>query len=196
MVVLVWFGLTAASRADLAGSSTGANDPGLGNRVAESTPASVDCPGIDIRSGAASYQVGAQAGEVTPTTLRYQADINKTARECSSASGNITIKVGIQGRVILGPAGASGDIVVPLRLALVREGVEPKTLWTKLYRIPVTLPPGQTNVPFVQVEEDMTVPMPSPSDLAACIIYVGFDPSGAKPEPAKPKPRKKPGTTG
>ena len=78
--------------------------------------AEIDCPGIDIRSGAATYSVGPQGtGDVTPTTLRYQADIAKTARECSIAGGSMTIKVGVQGRLILGPTGGPGEIDVPMR---------------------------------------------------------------------------------
>lgn len=160
------------------------------------TPAGVDCPGIDIRSGAASYSVGAQGGDITPTTLRYQAEISRSARECAVRGGNMTIKVGIQGRVILGPAGGPGQIEVPMRMALVREGPEPRTIWTKLYRIPVTVPPGQASVPFVQIEEDVTFPMPSADDLAAVVIYVGFDPGAESQQPEKRKPRRKPGVTG
>ena len=45
-----------------------------------------------------------------------------------AAPGNIvTIKVGVQGRVILGPAGRGpATIDVPVRFAVVREGVEPE----------------------------------------------------------------------
>src|SRR5205085_10161510 len=115
-----------------------------------------DCPTIQIRSGASTYAVGAPGAEPTATTLRYQATVARTARECSVSAGNMTVKVGIQGRLILGPAGTPGQIEVPLRLALVQEGVDPKTLWTKGYRVPVTVPAQQTNVPFVHVEEDIT----------------------------------------
>src|SRR5438477_196396 len=80
-------------------------------------------------------------------------------------AGNMTMKVGVQGRVILGPAGAPGVIEVPVRLALVQEGVEPKTIWTKGYRVAVNVPPGQSNVPFVHIEEDITFPLPKPAEL-------------------------------
>ena len=56
-----------------------------------------------------------------------------------------------------------------------------------------TLPPGQTNVPFIHVEEDMTVPMPPGREFEQYVIYVGFDPEGAaleqKKKPARPAPR-------
>jgi hypothetical protein len=156
--------------------------------------ADLDCPGIDIRTGAATYSVGPPGvADVNPTTLRYQADIAKTARECSVAAGSMTIKVGVQGRIILGPTGGPGQIDVPMRLAVVQEGVEPRTIWTKFYRVPVTVPPGQTSVPFVQIEENMTFPMPKPAELDAYVIYVGFDPTADKSTPSdKKKSHKKP----
>jgi len=46
--------------------------------------------------------------------------------------------------------------VIPLRYAVVKEGVEPKTIVTKLHRIPVTIPPGQGNVAFSHIEDDLT----------------------------------------
>jgi hypothetical protein len=179
------------------GASAKAEAPGQPGASAGS-PADIDCPGIDIRTGAATYSVGPSGTtDVTPTTLRYQADIARTARECSVAGGIMTVKVGVQGRVILGPTGGPGQIEVPMRLALVQEGVEPKTIWTKFYRVGVSIPSGQTNVPFVQIEENITFPMPKPAELDAYVIYVGFDPGADKQSPSdKKKSHKKPGATG
>jgi hypothetical protein len=165
--------------------------------AAAETLAVEDCPTIQIRSGASTYAVGPPGGgEPTSTTLRYQATVARTARECSVNAGNMTVKVGVQGRLILGPAGVPGQIEVPLRLALVQEGVEPKTLWTKGYRVPVTVPPQQTNVPFVHVEEDITFPVPKRNELDAYVVYIGFDPSLAKEPEKKPPPKKKPRASG
>jgi hypothetical protein len=158
--------------------------------------ASNDCPTIDVRSGASTYVVGPPGAEPTATTLRYQATLAQTARECTVIAGNMTVKVGVQGRVILGPAGGPGQIEVPLRLALVQEGVEPKTIWTKAYRVPVTIPPEQSNVPFVHIEEDITFPLPPPAELAAYVVYVGFDPALIKEPEKKPPPKKKPRASG
>ena len=99
---------------------------------------------------------------------------------------------GMQGRVLLGPAGSPGQVDVPLRLALVQEGLEPKTIWTKLYRIPVMVPPGQSNVSFVHIEEDMTFPAPSAADVESYVIYLGFDPAGSNEPVNKKKPQVKP----
>ena len=108
----------------------------------------------------------------------------------------MTMKVGVQGRVILGPAGAPGVIEVPVRLALVQEGVEPKTIWTKGYRVAVNVPPGQSNVPFVHIEEDISFPLPNASELSAYVVYVGFDPALVKEPEKKPPPKNKPRPSG
>src|ERR1700730_15473125 len=160
------------------------------DKVAATAPSgpdpNLDCPGVTVRSGAATLAVNTPGVEPSATNLRFQASVSQTARECAVSAGNMTMKIGIQGRVILGPAGTPGTVEVPMRLALVREGVQPRTIWTKLYRVPVTLSPGETNVAFVQVEEGMTFPVPGREDLEAYVVYVGFDPSALAPE----KPRR------
>jgi hypothetical protein len=157
-------------------------DPGHSAGVA----AGADCPGIEIRPGASTYSVGAgPGGGVTPTTLRYQAVIANTARECAVQGGTMTIKVGVQGRIILGPAGGPGVLDIPMRIALVKDGAERKTVWTKLYRVAVSIPPGQTNVPFVHIEENMLFPLPGTAELDAYVIYIGYDPAGSNPTPGK-----------
>ena len=115
------------------------------------------------------------------------------ARECAVLGATMTIKVGVEGRVILGPNGSPGEVVVPLRYAVVQEGVEPRTIMSKFYRVPVTVPPGQGNVPFTHVEEDLTFPTPSYADLQKYVIYVGFDPQMME---AKKKPRRSRKTRG
>lgn len=147
---------------------------------------SVTCPPLDIRQGASTLMSNAAASDASVSTLRYQATIGQMARECAVRGGNFSVKVGVHGRVILGPAGAPGTVDVPLRLALVREGFEPKTVWTKLYRIPVTVPSGQNTAPFLHIEEDLTVPMPPGDELDAYIIYVGFDPLPVRETPKRP----------
>jgi hypothetical protein len=153
--------------------------------------ADFDCPTVDYRQGAATLSVNDPKADNAALSLRYQASFVKTARECDVRGDMVTIRVGVQGRVVVGPAGGPGPVTVPLRYALVREGIEPKTIWTKLFAIPVTVSSSQLNVPFTHIEEEMTVPVPTRSELAAYVIYIGFDPEGLKP-PEKPKPVARP----
>jgi hypothetical protein len=157
--------------------------PGV-TQPASPTPSApdVECPGVDIRTGASTLEVAAKSAQPTAGDLRYQLSFGQTARECLVQAGTMSIKVGVQGRVILGPMGAPGQINVPLRYAVVREGREPKTVATKFKRLSVAVPPDQTHVQFVDVEEGLSFPLPSKSELDAYVIYVGFDEIGDRNE--------------
>ena len=159
--------------------------------------ADVECPAVEYRLGAATLAITDSGVENPALSLRYQANFLQTARECAVRGGNLNIKVGVQGRIVVGPAGGPAQINLPLRYALVREGLEPRTIWTKLYLVPVTIPPGAPNALFVHIEEDMTAPLPPAVELEAYVIYVGFDPEGVPPEkpPPPPKTRPRPRTT-
>ena len=146
-----------------------------------------DCPGVAIREGASTLQIGTRPGPVTDNNdVRYQGTITRNARDCTQFGGQVNARVGIQGRIIVGPAGAPPSVDVPIRVAVVQEGVQPKTIATKLYRTQVDLG-GQDNVPFSFVAEDMSFPTPAPETVASYVIYIGFDPEGARAAPPRQK---------
>jgi hypothetical protein len=155
----------------------------------------VECPGIDVRQGASTLTVPPGGGGSSVLALRYQGTIGQMARQCRVTGGTMRMKVGVQGRIILGPAGGPGKLDVPLRYAVVHEGPEPKTIMTKFYKVPVTIANGQTNVAFTHIDEDIAFPVPKGDDLESYVVYVGFDAVGEKQQPARkpaPKPALKP----
>ena len=157
------------------------------------TAAEVDCPGVTVRQGASTLSITAPGAETGPMTTRYQVSIAQTARECAPLGGVMTMKVGVEGRVLLGPAGGPGQVDVPLRMAVVQEGPNPKTIVSKFYRLAVAIPPGQTSVPFVHVEQDLTFPTPRAADFDSYVVYVGFDPQSLNSKPERPaKSKQKP----
>jgi hypothetical protein len=165
------------------GSSTSA--PAAVTSPATPTSDEFDCPRIDIRQGAATLLVNAP-GEPNALTLRYQGSFVRAARECRVNGPNVTIKIGVQGRVILGPAGVPGHVTVPLRYALVSESLNAtKAIWSKLYLIPVDIPTQTQNVAFTNISDDLTVPIPSPAELENWVLYIGFDPNGTQQEPKR-----------
>jgi hypothetical protein len=151
-----------------------------------------NCPGIAIREGAATYQVGTKGREVANNDdLRYQGTITRNARDCSMMGGQMNARIGIQGRIVVGPAGSPPVVNVPIRIAVVQEGVQPKTIVSKLYQTSVDMA-GQDSVPFSFVAEDVAFPTPSPSVIDSYVFYIGFDPDGGKTPPAKGKARRAP----
>lgn len=150
----------------------------------------VDCPEVALRLGAATLLIGDKpgVGEPNPLDVRYQGSIIRTARECHVNAGVMTVKVGIEGRIITGPAGAPGTVAVPLRIAVVQEGTNPKTVVSQFGRETVTVANAVDRVTFTHIDPNIVFPVPRPASLIDnYVIYVGFDPLGAQP-PVKKKP--------
>jgi hypothetical protein len=140
------------------------------------TSVDIDCPSVTIRTGAAAWQISAGSG---PTNVRYQGSLGQLARECAVLGDVMTMRVGVEGRLLVGPKGGAGSVNVPLRIALVAEGPQPKPIWSKFYSVPVTVPPNASQAIFSQVEDDLTFPLPANRKVDNYIVYVGFDPQGA-----------------
>ena len=157
--------------------------------AAEQAPSGLSCPPVSIRAGASTYQVAAPGKQPVGNDLRFQVTITRTARECSYNGGEITARIGIQGRVIAGPAGAPATVDIPMRVAVVQSGIQEKTIATKAYRTSVTMS-EDGSVPFTLVAEDLVYPAPPGALGDSYIFYIGFDPQALKPEP-KAKPKKK-----
>ena len=147
------------------------------------------CPPVTVRAGASTFAVAVPGKQPVGNDLRYQATISKTARECSISAGQITARIGIQGRVIAGPAGAPSSVQVPIRVAVVQGGIGEKTIATKAYQTTVSMS-EDSSVPFTLVADDLVYPAPPGAVGDSYIFYVGFDPQALKPEP-KAKPHRK-----
>jgi hypothetical protein len=148
------------------------------------------CPPVSIRAGASTFAVAAPGKQAIGNDVRYQATITKTARECTRTGGEITARVGIQGRVIAGPAGAPASVEVPMRIAVVQGGVNEKVIATKAYRTTVSMS-EDSSVPFTLVADDLVYPVPAGAAGDSYIFYIGFDPQALAPEKGRVAKKKK-----
>ena len=167
------------------GSSDKAPQP-----VAGAAP-DVECPYIEIRQGASTLTINGP-GDNAAMSLKYQGTFVRAARQCSVAAGQMTMKVGVEGRIILGPAGGPGQVDVPLRIAVVDDspaGMKP--IVTKLIHIPVVIQSATDNPSFAHVEDGLTFPLPSAAELEHYMVYIGFDPLAAQTQEKHPKPKPK-----
>ena len=149
-----------------------------------------NCPPVSIRAGASTYAVAAQGKEATGNDVRFQATITKTARDCRLNGGDIVAHIGIQGRVIAGPAGAPASVEVPIRIAVVQGGVGEKVIATKAYRTTVAMTEDES-VPFTIVADDLAYPVPPGATGDSYIFYIGFDPQSLGPQPKAKGAKKK-----
>ena len=181
-------------------TASAANEP---RPVVNTQQANVDCPLIDIREGAGTLTIPPPPpdGSNDAMALKYQGTFVRAARDCKVVGGQLVMKIGVQGRVIVGPAGGPGEVDVPLRLAVVDQPTSgAKTILTKLINIPVTVMSTDTGATFTHIEDNFAFPLPSSAELDDYIVYIGFDPIGAEQEnrtkrPAvriKPRPKPRP----
>jgi hypothetical protein len=176
-------------------SSKATNDAAPAGGNSNITTDDVVCPDVQVRAGAATLMIGSKPGESEPAALdvRYQGSILRTARECHVNAGIMTMKVGIEGRVITGPAGGPGAVDVPLRIAVVHEGINPKTVVSKFAREQVIVNDASDRVTFTHVDPEIAFPLPQPlADIDSYVVYVGFDPLSEPPTKKKPAVKRKP----
>jgi hypothetical protein len=158
--------------------------------VAETTldGTEVDCPLVKVRAGASTYGVAPPGKQPVASELNFQATITRTARECRrAANGQISARIGVQGRVIAGPAGAPAEVEVPLRVAIVQTGVQERVITTKVFRTTVAMSEGGGS--FSVVGEDLIYNQPGHLTSDNFVFYVGFDPQAVTP-PAQPRRRR------
>jgi hypothetical protein len=187
--------LFSTSALDLFSTSSKATktEPAAGGDTTE-TNTDIECPSVSVRTGAATLMIGSNPKEAEPSALdvRYQGTIIRMARECHVSAGVMTMKVGIEGRIITGPAGGPGTIDVPLRIAVVQDGINPKTVVSKFGRETVTIASAVDRVNFTHIDPDISFPLPQPlANIDAYVVYVGFDPLGAQPAKKKPAVKRK-----
>ena len=140
------------------------------------------CPEVLILEGTAASQ--AYAG--TPPSsanLRYQYALDDTARECTLDGDQLAIKIGVAGKVLLGPAGSPGGFSVPVRMAVLREH-DNQPIVSKLYRAAVTVAAGETRADFTIVSEPLRVPFIQDHAEDDYTIKVGIDEGASADKPA------------
>ena len=145
-----------------------------------------DCPHVEVLEGTSAVRVGGEAS----SSVRYQYSLGDVSRECSVVAGQLAIRVGVAGRVLLGPAGAPGAFQVPLRIVIRRES-DQKPAASQFYRVAATVPAGDTQVNFTQISGQFLVPYTGPAADEDYAVLVGFDASGGKAAPEGRRQRRR-----
>jgi hypothetical protein len=146
--------------------------------IAAASPAmpaiATECPPIKVRPGAEALFFYGKGQVGNAKDLQYQAVIDKQSRNCVVSNGLITVKMGVVGRLMLGPAGNQQSVDLPLRFVVEREAAP---LFSELYQIPVAVTPPAQAADFVKVVENVQIPYVAGDNIT---IWVGFDSGSAK----------------
>jgi hypothetical protein len=128
-----------------------------------------ECPPIKVRPGGEALFSYAGGDVGNAQQLRFQAIIEKQSRNCVVSNGKISIKMGVVGRLLLGPKGDISSTNLPLRFAVERDGT---ALFSEKYDIPVSITPPNQSEEFVKVIENVDIPYLGGEQIT---IWVGFD---------------------
>jgi hypothetical protein len=112
-----WFGSKKSTTTDVgsvsqdqllaAAKTDGGNLASIGGEVAHG------CPRFQVwsRDGYVTIYEAGRVGDAL--AVMHRGEISKTARECNIEPGRVSVKYGFSGRVLLGPKGKSGRVVLP-----------------------------------------------------------------------------------
>ena len=126
------------------------------------------CPAVLVTDGRAAVKQG-----------NAQISIANVARQCTDrAGGAVVVKVGVEGRALLGPSGGgAGRFNVPVTF-LIKKG--DRVVVTRTRSVAVAIPSGDTQGSFVAVEGDIVVP-PGTGDFDIEVGLGGGSPVAATP---------------
>ena len=129
-----------------------------------------ECPPIRVRNGGEAIFSYADNKVGDARALNFQAVIDKQSRNCVVSNGLITVKMGVVGRLLLGPSGQQQEFTLPIRFAVERDQ---QAVFSQKYDLPVQVTPPNQSEEFVKVVENVAIPYIGGEDI---VIWVGFDP--------------------
>jgi hypothetical protein len=127
------------------------------------------CPRVTLREGTAYFNTYAKGGQDDPTKVLYQASITDVTRTCSNAGGTMTMNVAVAGKVVPGPAGAPGNVTMPIRVAVVRGD---EVLYSQLHKYQVAVGDASAATQFVFNDTSVSFPTPQQADVQ---VFAGYD---------------------
>ncbi len=128
-----------------------------------------ECPPIKVRDGGEAIFAYANNRIGDARALQFQAVIDGQSRNCVVSNGLITVKMGVVGRLVMGPSSSTNSMTLPLRFAVERDEI---TVFSQVYEIPMTVTPPSQSEEFVKVVENVAIPYLGGEDI---VIWVGFD---------------------
>lgn len=134
------------------------------------------CPAVVIDDGGAAIR--AQSGPDSGS-LRHQISLVHVARECTpTGGGGFRLKIGVEGRVLAGPAGGAGSHFATLHSQVLRGTT---VVARRSARVGGSIPSGQSATDFSHIEDGIVVP-PGRGEVE---IIIGLGTGGASPARAR-----------
>jgi len=109
-------------------------------------------------------------------SIMHRGEITRTARECNIENGQVTVKYGFSGRILLGPRGQAGQITLPINVFVTDAGRNRITGEDMSVSVNVSL---DNPIGYFSTVKTVTFNVPPGSRPGEYQVFVGF-----KQEPA------------
>lgn len=162
----------------LAPANPSASGPSIGTaKTAEGATSRVvqgACPQIFMRDQDAIYRTYAKGKKDDPQQVSFQASFGDYTRQCVLTDTDLTMTVVAQLRLVAGPAGAPGQVTLPIRITVVDGDT---VLYSEVTNFPTQIPAGSAATQVVFRKEGVKMPIGSG---ALVRVNIGFDQGPAK----------------
>jgi hypothetical protein len=171
-----WFGGQGKTKTDVASVNqeqllaAARNDTGATSSI-----------GGEVAHGCPRFQVWPREGYVTiyeqgrvgdGLAVLHRGEITKTARECHIEPGQVSVKVGFSGRVLLGPKGATGNVSLPVNVFIT--DAKRQRIVTDKARVDVAVA-LEKPIGYFSLVRTLTFKIPEGSRPGEYEVYVAFD---------------------
>jgi hypothetical protein len=144
----------------------------------------IDCPVVQIDPGKSAVRVGGEES----SSVRYQISIGDVARDCTNNNGQLLVRVGVETRTVIGPAGSPGTYTAPLRVSLKKVAGE-ETITSKVYRVGGAVGSTGTSINTL-IADPLAAPYTTQHADEDYEVVLGFG-EGTGEERAKPHRRRR-----
>jgi hypothetical protein len=134
-----------------------------------------------VAYGCPRFQVWSRDGYVTiyetgrvgdGLAVMHRGEITKTARECSIEPGQVIVKYGFSGRVLLGQKGRTGRVTLPVNIFVTDSKRQKIATDSTKIAVDVAL---DNPIGYFSVVRTVTFQIPEGSRPGEYEVYVGFD---------------------
>ncbi len=164
LAAIIGLALTGGAQAEsggffknMFGGGSGEGGGGGGSLMAPKAfdPNDVYCPNVFVPDGGAAIQSFAGAAGDN-TRLRHQIVVSRLSRECRAmGDGSVSVRVGVELRAMLGPAGAPGRFDAPVTVSITYGD---KPVMSRPHRVTIPIPAGTAQGEASLIENDLVVP--------------------------------------
>ena len=104
--------------------------------------------------------------------VMHKGEITKTARECQVEPGRVTVKYGFSGRMLLGPRGKGGTVILPVTIFVTDAKRERIAADKAVVDVTVAL---DKPIGYFSTVKSITFNVPEGARAGEFEVFVGFD---------------------